>query len=74
MSPVQVYHICEVCGKRRNRDDEVMVGLRTTVDRHQETLALDYVCQDCRHAIHEACRTVITERRGRAGKAQDHVH
>lgn len=73
MSPVQVYHICDVCGYRTTRENETMVSMRTTVDRHQETLALDLVCHNCRHAIHEACRAAIAERKGHANQIATHT-
>lgn len=64
MSPIQVYYICDVCGKRTLREDETMGRMRITYDTHEELLVYNMVCRQCLDAMVKASRLAALERRG----------
>jgi hypothetical protein len=56
MTPVEVTHVCDICGARQNGKADPMVYLSYSVDG-RPVWQHDLVCEDCRaqllHAIHQ---------------------
>lgn len=65
MAPVQVYHICDVCGKRTLRETESMRPMRVIYDGHDELWRKDLVCQECRDEAMAALTSVLAGRKAK---------
>lgn len=73
MCPVQVIHICDICGAKGLRQD-VQMG-RLLVSHDSNTLMeVSLACSGCKMAIQKAVETAWHERKGinDAGKDQGH--
>jgi hypothetical protein len=65
MAPVQVFHICDVCGLRVSREDESMRPLRVVYDGHDELYRTEMICQACRTAAMDAFKQALAERKAK---------
>lgn len=62
MSPVIVYHECDVCGKRSRNTEAPMSSFRVSENAHKHRITLGTVCNACMDAIVQAAQAAIDER------------